>query len=134
MERIAHEYKEDIALFDEVRIEFSEYLERRERARQILEERLAQAVSGEERLTVAKKKVATLLEELGAENLPEAAREILEGPWKKLLTILWLREGEEGSNWKKAVEIATLMGKYLGGEPRTTSSKSPLPPATPEPA
>ena len=118
VERIVHEYKEDIALFEEVRIEFAAYMERRERTRQILEERLAQAVSGEERLTVAKLKVEELLKEFGSERLPEAAREILEGPWKKLLTILWLREGEEGSNWKKAVEIATLMGKYLGGDPQ----------------
>ncbi|RTZ75226.1 MAG: hypothetical protein DSZ00_02485 [Gammaproteobacteria bacterium] len=118
VERIVHDYEEDISLFEEVRAEFAAYMERRERTRQILEERLAQAVSGEERLTVAKLKVEELLKEFGSERLPEAAREILEGPWKKLLTILWLREGEEGSNWKKAVEIATLMGKYLGGEPQ----------------
>ncbi|HIE56446.1 MAG TPA: DUF1631 family protein [Chromatiaceae bacterium] len=121
VERIVHEYREDVALFEEVRAEFAAYMENRERARKILEERLTQAVSGEERLTVAKLKVEELVRGLHPGVLPEAAREILEGPWKKLLTILWLREGEEGSNWKKAVEIAEMMGRYLGGAPRKFS-------------
>jgi hypothetical protein len=83
-----------------------------------MEERLAQAVSGEERLTVARLRVEELLNELNVERLPEAAGEILLGPWKKLLTILWLREGEEGDSWKKAVEIAQMIGEHLGGESR----------------
>ena len=118
VERIVHEYKEDITLFEEVRAEFAQYMARSERARQIMEERLAQTVSGEERLTVAKLKVNELLQGFGTERLPDGAREILEGPWKKLLTILWLREGEEGANWKKAVEIATMIGRYLGEQPQ----------------
>ncbi len=115
VERIVHEYGEDIALFEEVRAEFGAWMAQRERVRKILEERLAQAVSGEERLTVAKIQVEELFEKLRVDALPEAAQKILTGPWKKLLTILWLREGEEGQNWKKAVEIARLMEKYLGG-------------------
>ncbi len=115
VERIVHEFEDDVALFEEVRAEFGEWMAERERVRQIMEERLAQAVSGEERLTVAKMKVDELLEELEIDTLPEHAQKILQGPWKKLLTILWLREGEDGNNWKKAVEIAGLMGKYLSG-------------------
>ncbi len=115
VERIVHEFEDDVALFEEVREEFGEWLAQRERVRQIMEQRLAQAVSGEERLTVAKMKVDELFEELEVETLPEHARKILQGPWKKLLTILWLREGEEGNNWKKAVQIASLMAKYLSG-------------------
>ena len=121
VERVVHEYREDVALFEEVRAGFAAYMEQRERSRQILEERLAQAVSGEERLTVAKLKVEELVRGFHPEILPEAAQEILEGPWKKLLTILWLREGEEGYNWKKAVEIAEMMGRYLGGAPQKFS-------------
>jgi len=113
VERIVHEYEEDIALFEEVRVEFGAWVAQRERIRKIMEERLAQAVSGEERLTVAKMKVGELLEQLEIDLLPEPARRILEGPWKKLLTILWLREGEEGQNTRKAVKIARLIEKYL---------------------
>ncbi len=114
VDRIIHEYNEDVGLFEEVRADFSRYMEKRARVKQILEERLAQAVSGEEKLEVARKQVEEILQGLGVNAMPTAARQILEQPWKKLMTILLLREGEEGSNWRKAVHIAHLLVTYLG--------------------
>ena len=75
---------------------------------------MTQVVSGEEKLEVAKQRVEEVLHEQGVDYLPEAAREILQKPWKKLMIILLLREGEEGSNWIKAVNIVKLMTQYLG--------------------
>ena len=114
VDRIIHEYREDVSLFEEVRADFSRYMEKRARVKQILEERLAQAVSGEEKLEVARKQVEEILHGLGVSTMPMAARQILEQPWKKLMTILLLREGEEGSNWRKAVNIAHMLVTYLG--------------------
>ncbi len=114
VDRIVHEYNEDVSLFEEVRADFSRYMEKRARVKQILEERLAQAVSGEEKLEVARKQVEEILQGLGVSAMPTAARQILEQPWKKLMTILLLREGEEGSNWRKAVHIAHMLVTYLG--------------------
>ena len=114
VDRIVHEYNEDVSLFEEVRVDFSRYMEKRARVKQILEERLAQAVSGEEKLEVARKQVEEILHGLGVNTMPMAARQILEQPWKKLMTILLLREGEEGNNWRKAVHIAHMLVTYLG--------------------
>ncbi|WP_456375796.1 DUF1631 domain-containing protein [Thiolapillus sp.] len=114
VDRIVHEYRDDTALFDEVLQDFSRYMEKRARVKQILEERLTQSVSGEEKLEVARKQVEDILQGLGVRSLPTAARQILEQPWKKLMTILLLREGEEGSNWRKAVHIAHMLVSYLG--------------------
>ncbi len=114
VDRIVHDYSDDSALFDEVLQDFTRYMDKRARVKQILEERLAQAVSGEEKLEVAKKQVEDILHGLGVSALPKPAREILEQPWKKLMTILLLREGEEGNNWRKAVHIAHTMVTYLG--------------------
>ncbi|WP_457673450.1 DUF1631 family protein, partial [Thiolapillus sp.] len=114
VDRIIHEYNEDVGLFEEVREEFARYMEKRARVKHILEERLAQAVSGEEKLEVARKQVEDILQGLGVSALPQAARQILEQPWKKLMTILLLREGEEGSNWRKAVHIAHMLVSFLG--------------------
>ncbi|WP_456408202.1 DUF1631 domain-containing protein [Thiolapillus sp.] len=116
VDRIVHEYTDDMALFNEVREEFARFMEKRAKLKKILEERLTQAVTGEEKLEVAKQRVEVVLHELGVEYMPEAAREILERPWKKLMTILLLREGEEGENWIKALNIAKMMVKYLGRE------------------
>ena len=114
VDRIVHEYNEDVSLFEEVREDFSRYMKKRARIKQILEERLAQAVSGEEKLEVARKQVEDILQGLGVNAMPAAARQILEQPWKKLMTILLLREGEEGNNWRKALHIAHLLVTYLG--------------------
>lgn len=114
VDRIVHEYTEDIALFDEVREDFARFMEKRARLKKMLEDRLTQAVSGEEKLEVAQQRVEEVLHELGVAYLPAAAREILEKPWKKLMTILLLREGEEGANWQKAVNLAKLLTQYLG--------------------
>ncbi len=126
VERIVHEYDQDVGLFEEVRAEFATWMAERERVKKIMEQRLAQAVSGEERLTVANMEVDKLLGSLQVETLPEAARKILTGPWKKLLTILWLREGDDGQNWKKAVGIARLMEKYLSSSRRGSFKRDEL--------
>ena len=116
VDRIVHEYEEDIRLFDEVREEFVAWRERQERRRQALEKRLAQEISGRERLEVARAQVDSLLRQLIPQGLPEPALKILAGPWRKLLTILLLQEGEEGSNWRRAVNIARLMVEHLSGQ------------------
>ncbi len=113
VDRIVHEYRDDLALFEVVREDFAGFVARRKRAQKLLEQRLAQSVAGEEQLTVARMKTDELLEELQLDRLPEPAREILEGPWKKLLTILWLREGDDGKNWQQAVEIARKVSGHL---------------------
>lgn len=114
VDRIIHEYKQDISLFNEVREDFARFMEKRAKLKKMLEDRLTQAVSGEEKLEVAQRRVEEVLHELGVAYLPGAAREILEKPWKKLMTILLLREGEEGANWKKAVNLAKLLTMYMG--------------------
>lgn len=114
VDRIVHEYTEDVSLFEEVREDFGRFMEKRARLKKMLEDRLTQAISGEEKLEEAKQQVEMVLHELGVDYLPEAAREILEQPWKKLMTILLLREGEEGDNWLKSVNIAKMLSAFLG--------------------
>ncbi len=116
VDRIAHDFNDDVALFEEVRQEFSAWLSQVEQARLVKEKRLAQAATGEERLAVAGMEVEKVLKTLRVSSLPEEARTILEGPWKKLLTILWLREGEKGQSWRQAVELARLLARHLRGE------------------
>ncbi len=123
VDRIVHEYEEDIGLFEEVREEFVAWRERQERRRKALEERLAQEISGRERLEVARAQVDQLLRDMIPQNLPEPALKILTGPWRKLLTILLLQEGEEGRNWQRAVNIARLIVEYLGGKGRRGESR-----------
>jgi hypothetical protein len=114
VDRVVHEYAQDVALFDEVLEDFARYMEKRARLKKMLEDRLTQAVSGEEKLEVAKQQVEGVLREIGISRLPESAREILQQPWKKLMTILLLREGEDGENWRKSVNLAKLLTHYLG--------------------
>ncbi len=111
VDRIVHEYHDDISLFETVREDFLEYLEKRERKKKILEKRLAQSVTGEDKMEIARAKVDLAMENLNISALPLILQETLNGPWKQLMVLLILREGDEGENYVKTVNIAKMLIK-----------------------
>lgn len=118
VDRIVHEFDDDIALFEEVRNDFARYMARQEQTRRIQEERLARSASGEDKITLARQQVKRLLRELEVEQQTRPVRELLNGPWSKLLRVIWLNEGENGRNWQKATEIARILTRELPGTER----------------
>ena len=113
VERIVREYDKDISLFEEALVEFKEYVRARERARKAMEQRITQSISGKEQLAVAQKKIGDMLDSQAFSIAPEAVREVVQGPWANFLTLLFLREGENGKSWKNALRVTRHVEKYF---------------------
>jgi len=106
--RVLTDFVDDVTLFDVLDKEFTSIQEREGRSAQVAEERMTQVTRGQEHLRVARRRVEEVIKEcLGdLEGLPEPATELLNEPWRDVLLLAYLREGEESETWCQAVEVA----------------------------
>lgn len=106
--RVLTDFVDDMALFEELDANFTAYLEREARGAQVAEERMTQVTRGQEHLKVARKRVEQVIKDcLGdMEGLPEPAANLLNEPWRDVLLLAYLREGEESETWRAAVKVA----------------------------
>ncbi|MBK1674356.1 hypothetical protein CKO35_13830 [Ectothiorhodospira shaposhnikovii] len=111
VERLLDDFDDDVGLFDEVLADFQSFCEALAvRARQ-REEEVAQVVQGREQLLVAKAVAAEAIDHVVADqkSLPVPVRRLLEGTWKELLVLIYLKHGEHGPLWQKALNVASLL-------------------------
>lgn len=113
VDRILHEFDADVSLFTAVNEEFTSYMDRSTRITAATEKRVAQTLEGEDRLQSSRDKVDAVLQRYPRERMPEIAIRLLDDPWKKLLTIILLREGEESKRWRDAVAVADELVKSV---------------------
>ncbi len=107
VERVLTEFGTDIALFESLLADFEAYLEEEARHFALLEERTRQASEGRERLEIARARAAEAIEAaIAGQPLPPVARRLLEGPWRNVLVMIALREGEGSERWLQAMEVA----------------------------
>jgi hypothetical protein len=106
--RVLTDFANDIELFDALDKEFSSFQEREARSAQVAEERMNQVTRGQEHLRVARRRVEEVIRGCLAdlEGLPEPATNLLNEPWRDVLLLAYLREGEESETWKDAVAVA----------------------------
>ncbi len=116
VERIVAEYEDDISVFENTLQDFRRYLLAREKAQKIMEQRITQALSGKEQLAVAKHKISEILDSPVLSSSPAAVQEIIYKPWADFLTLILLREGEEGKTWNKATAVTEAVEQYFNPE------------------
>lgn len=106
--RVLTDFNNNIDLFDELDKEFSSVQARETRSAEVAEERMAQVTRGQEHLKMARRRVEAVIKEcLGdLEGLPEPATDLLNEPWRDVLLLAYLREGEESETWRDAVQVA----------------------------
>lgn len=106
--RVLTDFSDDLALFAELDNGFTTYLEREARGAEVAEERMTQVTRGQEHLKIARRRVQRVIHEcLGdREGLPEPAAALLNEPWRDVLLLAYLREGEQSETWRNAVEVA----------------------------
>ncbi|MEJ5208334.1 DUF1631 family protein [Denitratimonas sp. CY0512] len=72
----------------------------------LAEQRAIETVIGRERLTLARSRIATLLEQRLRQHEPMPwVRQLLRGPWSNHLALVWLRHGEASAAFRQVLEF-----------------------------
>ncbi|WP_422126412.1 DUF1631 domain-containing protein [Thioalkalivibrio sulfidiphilus] len=110
VDRLVNDASGDTSMFEQELVAFQEWCQdQSERAAQ-REEQSALAAQGREHLRVAKgvaeESIARLLE---GQTLPEPITQLLKTTWKDLLVLIYLKDGQHGKLWQKALNVASLL-------------------------
>jgi hypothetical protein len=110
VERLLNDFEKDPAIFEEELISFQQWCqEQAERAAQ-REEHSALAAQGREHLRVAKAVAAEAISRVVEDQpLPEAVVNLLRTTWQDLLVLIYLKDGQHGKLWQKALNVASLL-------------------------
>ncbi len=105
VETVLRDFSDDIALFAELADRLSDYLEHEQNRAERVEERSAKALEGEERVMMAKVIVRDEIDcRVIKQAPPQPVAEFLRDHWYTVLLLYFLREGEEGNNWRRCIE------------------------------
>ncbi|BAO43965.1 DUF1631 family protein [Thiolapillus brandeum] len=105
VQRILSSPDQGLDLWEEVNRSFSDFMLHEERGAVVAEERLSQVAKGRERLSLARRTVDEVLEELLPKSIPAPVYQIIDEVWRDVMTLALLREGEKSKQWKQAVDV-----------------------------
>lgn len=107
VEQLASHFQDDRPIeFAEAVNELRQQLESSRHRADLAEQRAIETVIGRERLTLARSRVATLLEQRLRQHEPMPwVRQLLRGPWSNHLALVWLRQGETGAAFRQVLEF-----------------------------
>lgn len=110
--RILEEFREDLSMFDELYEEFYKFINQEEQGAELIEERVTEVTRGKEKMKLAQIRVAEVINTRvkGLRGLPTVVKELLKDGWKDVLTLTFLRQGEESEKW---LHVVGLVDKLL---------------------
>jgi len=119
-------YDGDMGLFEGLNDTFNGYIEREARGADVAEQRLARVTRGQEQLKLARQEVHTALySRMSAmPAVPEIVKQILDGPWRDVLLLAYLREGGESEAWEAAIKVVDRL--LWSVSPDTAKAQRPM--------
>ena len=113
VQRIATDFDQDTVIFDEAVEELDTLIERQNLAYRRNVERVTAAAQGAQKVAESKAAVAAALEaKLGGRKVPKAVVSLLDGGWRDLLSLTWIRQGEEGQLWQDYLAVIDSLMAY----------------------
>ncbi len=112
IERILHEFHDDINIFHEVFAELGQEVKQFEKKVKVIEARAKEAEKGKERLTHARTQATEALQsQIGQRHLPDEIDLFLHHSWLDRMTLILLRdhEAEQSSTWRESLEVADAL-------------------------
>ena len=112
VERIIHEFQEDITLFEEILEDFSKDINMLEQKALSTEERSREAERGRDRLEAARRQAkSVIVRRIGTRELPDAMKRFLFQIWMYRMTLMLVRNpnAEETDAWKKTLMIVDTL-------------------------
>lgn len=125
--RIQNEFSDDVEVFESVLDEFSAFMEKDQRRRELVEQRLRDAEEGRARDEQARQTANRVLERIISEyDIPKGIQDFLHNGWFRVLKWYHLREGEEGIGWQHHCDLTERLAWTLDPQPRTRSTRPTL--------
>src|SRR5690554_164793 len=120
---VVTEFDDDPAVFARANANLQQKMQVQVRKAETLEKRHVEAARGKEKLEVAKRRAAEVLEEaVGDRRLPRFARALLNQAWADVLTLTLLRQGEGSEAWRQQLQAT---GEIIESCSREDASGSP---------
>ncbi|MFC4727919.1 DUF1631 family protein [Coralloluteibacterium thermophilus] len=131
VDRLTHEFNEDIAIFEAVEQDFNEFVERYRRRVALAEKRAAEAQQGRERLDRARARAMADLDATLAGREPSpAVRMLLNNAWLHHLTMVILRGGIGATAYRDALalgeQVLTLTANWPADEQARVQAREVL--------
>lgn len=125
--RILNEYNDDVGVFESVLDEFTAFMEKDQRRRDLLEQRLRDAEEGRARDEQARAAAERFLSDARARHtVPESLTDFLDTAWFRVLKWHYLREGEDGEGWEAQCDLTERLLWTLDPAPFLAETRSVL--------
>lgn len=117
--RISNEFEQDTRVFDSVQSELDALIERQNLVYRRNVERVTAAAEGAQKVAEAKRAVNDFLDErLGGKRIPQAVVSLLNGGWRDLLSLTWIRQGPDSQLWQDYLSVLDSLLAY-GEDPES---------------
>ena len=120
---VVERFDDDPAVFTRANAGLQQHMQVQARKAETLEKRHIEAARGKEKLEMARRRAAEVLDKaVGDRRLPHFARALLNQAWADVLTLTLLRQGEESEDWRQQVAatvdvISACLGEEGAGGP-----------------
>ncbi|MCP5209519.1 MAG: DUF1631 family protein [Hahellaceae bacterium] len=113
IERISREFDQDTGVFDEVLGELDELIDRQNLLYRRNVERVVSAAEGTSKLEDAKRVVGLEIERrIAGRKIPKAVVSLINGGWRDLLSLTFIRQGEESQAWLDYLSVLDTLVAY----------------------
>lgn len=113
IQRIVSEFEQDTRVFETVQGDLDNLIERQNLVYRRNVERVTAAAEGAQKVSEAKRAVSELLDQrLGGKRIPKAVVSMLNGGWRDLLSLTWIRQGPDSQLWQDYLSVLDSLLAY----------------------
>jgi len=106
IERINRDFDQDIGVFEDAIGDLDTLIDRQNLVYRRNVERVTAAAEGAQKVAESKRAVARVLDhKLGGRKIPRAVISLLDSGWRDLLSLTWIRQGEESPFWQDYLSV-----------------------------
>jgi diguanylate cyclase (GGDEF)-like protein len=104
--RITTDFEQDTGVFEQTVQELDTLIDRQNLVYRRNVERVTAAAEGAQKVAESKKAVADVLDQkLGGRKVPKAVLSLLDGGWRDLLSLTWIRQGPDSQLWQDYLAV-----------------------------
>ncbi|SFL85577.1 DUF1631 family protein [Marinobacter zhejiangensis] len=106
VQRIVNEFEQDTGIFEQAVQELDGLIERQNLVYRRNVERVTAAAEGGQKVADSKTAVAAALDQrLSGRQVPKVVLSLLNGGWRDLLSLTWIRQGEDSQLWQDYLSV-----------------------------